>query len=174
MRVATYLLGACLALLGTVALAQSVTYDFDRAANFSKYKTYAWTRGTELTDELNHARAIRAIDAALVAKGLSRVEPGASPDVLVAYHASFEKNLEITGSAHGWGPFGLGGDRWGSATVQPVLIGTLVIDISDARTSAIVWRSLASSDIRATDKPATRDKKIAKAMEKMFLNYPPK
>ena len=55
-----------------------------------------------------------------------------------------------------------------------VLIGTLVVGISDARTSAIVWRSLASSDIRATDKPATRDKKIAKAMEKMFRNYPPK
>jgi hypothetical protein len=68
----------------------------------------------------------------------------------------------------------LGGDRFGSAMVQPVLIGTLVVDMSDARTSAIVWRSLASSDIRTTDKPATRDKKIAKAMEKMFRNYPPK
>ena len=174
MRVTTYLLGACLALLGTVALAQSVTYDFDRAANFSKYKTYAWTRGTELADALNHARVVRAIDAALVTKGLSRVAPGTSPDLLVAYHASFDRNLEITGSAHGWGPLDLGGDRWGSATVQPVLIGTLVVDMSDARTNAIVWRSLASSDIRATDKPATRDKKIAKAMEKMFRNYPPK
>jgi Domain of unknown function (DUF4136) len=174
MRVATYLLGACLALLGTVALPQSVTSDFDRAANFSKYKTYAWTRGTELADELNHARVVRAIDAALVAKGISRVEPGTSPDVLVAYHASFDKNLEITGSAQGWGPFGLGGDRWGSARVQPVLVGALVVDISDARTRAIVWRSLASSDIRPTDKPASRDKKIAKATEKMFKNYPPK
>jgi hypothetical protein len=174
MRVATYLIGACLALLGTVAVAQSVTYDFDHAANFSKYKTYAWTRGTELTDELNHARVVRAIDAALVAKGFSRVEPGASPDVLVAYYASFDKNLEITGSAHGWGPFGLGRDRWGSATVQPVLIRTLVVDMFDARTSAIVWRSLANSDIRATDKPATRDDKIAKALEKMFRYYPPK
>ena len=133
-----------------MALAQSVTYDYDRAASFSNYKTYAWTRGTELTDELNHARVVRAIDAALVAKGLARVEPSANPDVLVAYHASFDKNLEITGSAHGWGPFGLGGDRWGSARVQPVLVGTLVVDISDARTSAIVWRSLASSDIRPT------------------------
>lgn len=173
MRMLTCLTSACLTLIATLALAQSVTYDFDRTANFSKYKTYAWTRGTELTDELNHARVVRAIDAALVAKGLTRVEPGASPDALVAYHASFEKNLEITGSAHGWGPLGLGGDRWGSATVQPVLVGTLVVDISDARTNAIVWRSLASSDIRPTDKPETRDKKVAKATEKMFRNYPP-
>ena len=173
MRMATYLTSVCLTLIGTIALAQSVTYDHDRAVNFSRFKTYAWTRGTELTDQLNHARVVRAIEAALVAKGLARVEPSASPDVLVAYHARFDKNLEITGSAHGSGPFGLGGDRWGSARVQPVLVGMLVVDISDARTSALVWRSLASSDIRPNDKPETREKKIRKATEKMFKNYPP-
>ena len=53
------------------------------------------------------------------------------------------------------------------------MVGTLVVDISDARTNTIVWRSLASSDIRPTDKPESRDKKIAKATEKMFKNYPP-
>ena len=173
MRIATFATCVWLTLLGTMALAQSVTYDYDRTATFSSYRTYAWTRGTELTDELNHARVVRAIDAALVAKGLARVDPSATPDVVVAYHASFERNLEISGSAHGWGPFGLGGDRTGSARVEPIVVGTLVVDISDARTKAIVWRSLASSDIRPTDKPETRDKKIAKATEKMFKNYPP-
>ena len=172
MRIATFATTLGLAVLGTIALAQSVTYDYDRAANFSTYKTYAWTRGTELTDELNHARVVRGVDSRLVAKGLTRVEPSANPDVLVAYHASFEKNLEVSGSTHGSGPFGLG-DRLGSARVQAVLVGTLVVDIADARTGAIVWRSLASSDIRPTDKPESRDKKIAKATEKMFRNYPP-
>jgi hypothetical protein len=173
MRLSTYLTSACLTLLAATALAQSVTYDYDRAANFSKYKTFAWARGTELPDELNHIRVVRAVGGALVAKGLTPVEPSATPDVLVAYHASFERNLEISGLSQGMGPFGLGGDRWGSARVQPVLVGTLVVDISDARTGAIVWRSLASSDIRPSDKPDSRDKKIAKAMEKMFKNYPP-
>jgi hypothetical protein len=173
MRMATYLTSVCLMLFATIALAQSVTYDYDRAATFSNYKTYAWTRGTELTDDLNHARVVRAIDAALTGKGLARVAPTANPDVLVAYHASFDRNLEITGSTHGWGPLGLGGDRSGSARVQPVLVGTLVVDISDGRTSALVWRSVASSDIRPNDKPKTREKKITKATEKMFKNYPP-
>lgn len=173
MRIATFATCVWLLLIGTMALAQSVTYDYDRTASFSNYKTYAWTRGTDLTDELNHARVVRAIDAALVAKGLARVEPSANPDVLVAYHASFEKNLEISGSAHGWGPFGLGGDRTGSARIEPIVVGTLVVDISDARRTAIVWRSLASSDIRPTDKPESRDKKIAKATDKMFKNFPP-
>jgi hypothetical protein len=74
----------------------------------------------------------------------------------------------------GWGPFGLGGDRLASARLEPVVIGTLVVDISDAQTGALVWRSLASSDIRPTDKPETREKKIATATQKMFRNYPPK
>ena len=174
MKIATLAASVCLTLLGTLALAQTVTYDYDRTAKFATFRTYAWTSGTELTDELNHARVVRAIDAVLAAKGLARVEPGAYPDVLVAYHASFDRNLEITGSTQGWGPLGLGGDRFGSARVQPVLVGTLVVDIADARTRAIVWRSLASSDIRPTDKPENRDKKIAKATEKMFKNYPPK
>jgi Domain of unknown function (DUF4136) len=174
MRIATFTTCVWLALLGTIALAQSVTYDYDRAVHFATYKTYAWAHGTELTDELNHARVVRALDAVLAAKGLARVEASANPDALVAYHASFDTNIEITGSTHGWGPVGLGADRWGSARVQPVLVGTLVVDISDARTKAIVWRSLASSDIRPTDKPQSRDKKIAKATEKMFKNYPPK
>ena len=174
MRIATFATCVWLTLLGPMAVAQNVTYDYDRAANFSNYKTYAWTRGTELADDLNHARVVRAIDGALVAKGLARVEPSAHPDVLVAYYASFDKNLEIMGSAHGLGPLDLGADRWGSARVQPVLVGTLVVDIADARTNAIVWRSVASSDIRPSDNPENRDKKIAKATEKMFKNYPPK
>ena len=174
MRIGTFAITTWLTLLGTTALAQTVTYDYDRAANFASYMTYAWTRGTELTDELNHTRVVRAIDAALVAKGLARVESIANPDVLIAYHASFEQDLEISGSTHGWGPFGLGGDRFGTARVQPLLVGMLVVEVSDARTSAIVFRSFANSDIRLTDKPESRDKKIAKAAKKMFQKYPPK
>ena len=62
----------------------------------------------------------------------------------------------------------------GARRALPILVGTLVVDISDARTNAIVWRSLASSDVSPTDKPENRDRKIAKATEKMFKNYPPK
>ncbi len=172
MRMPTCLASACLTLLASTALAQSLTCDSDRAVDFSKYKRYAWTRGTDVSDELNQARVVRAINAALVGKGLARVELSADPDVVVAYQASFD--LEVTGAVDGWGPLGTGGDRWGSARAQRVLVGTLVVEISDARTSALVWRSLASSDILPNDKPETRDKKITKSAEKMFKTYPPR
>ena len=174
MRTTVFAASAFLTLFGTMALAQSVTYDYDRGANFSAYKKYAWTRGTELPDQLSHARIVRSIDARFAEKGLARVEPGDSPDVLVAYHTAFDKNLRIDGFSSGFGPFGLGPDRYGSATVQPVLVGALLVDITDARTRALVWRGMASGDIKPNDKPEQRDKKMAKATEKMFKNYPPR
>ena len=173
MRLAKHVAAISLTLFGTLALARSVKYDYDRAANFSDYKTYAWTRGTESADELNHATIVRAVDAAFAAKGLAHVESSANPDVLVDYHASFDGNLRKIRPIHGWGPLNLGG-RWGSTRVQPVLVGTLVVDILDARKGAIVWRSRTSTDIRLSDKPESLDRKIAKATEKMFKNYPPR
>jgi Domain of unknown function (DUF4136) len=173
MRTAILAASTWLTLLGTIVLSQTVTFDYDRTAAFSAYKRYAWTRGTELPDELNHARIVRLVDAQLLEKGLTRVEPGDSPDVLVAYHTSFDQNLRIDGFATGWGPLGLGPDRFGSATVQKVLVGALVVDIIDASKRTLVWRGLASGDIKPGDKPEQRDKKLAKATEKMFRNYPP-
>jgi uncharacterized protein DUF4136 len=162
MRITIYLTSACLTLLGTIAAAQQVTYNFDHAANFSAYKTYAWSRGAESSDELDHPRVVQAIDAGLAAKGLTRVERDASPDVLVAYDAIFEVNQTVTGRY-----------LWGSARVESIVEATLVVDINDARTNALVWHSVASSDMASIDTPETRDKKIAKATQKMFKNYPP-
>jgi hypothetical protein len=173
MRIVTWLTSVWLTLFGAVAMTQSVSYDYDRSANFSKYVTYAWTRGTELQDQLNHARVVRAIDAALAARGMGRVDANGRPDALVAYHASFDTNLQIFGATYGLGPFGIGPDRWGSAMVQPVQVGTLVVDISDAATHAIVWRGRASSDVKPNDNAETREKKINKAAAKMFRNFPP-
>lgn len=174
MRIATCAVAGWLTLLGSVASAQTVTFDYDRTAAFSAYTRYAWTRGTELPDELNHARIVRSIDASLLQKKLVKVDPGDSPDVLVAYHASFDKNFRIDAFSTGWGPFGLGPDRSGSARLQEILVGTLVVDLTDARTRALVWRAMASGEIKPTDKPEQRDKKLAKATEKMFRNYPPR
>jgi hypothetical protein len=169
MRIATFFTTACLALVGTVVFAQSVTYDFDRSANFTRFKTYTWVRGTNLTDQLNHQRIMRAVDAQLAARGFSKVEAAANPDVLVAYHASFDKNLQI--NAFGSGPrVGL---RSGTATVEEIVVGTLAIDVMDAQSQNIVWRGIATQELDAKANPEKKEKGINKAAEKIFKNYPP-
>ena len=100
------------------------------------------------------------------------MESRANPDVLVAYHASLDKNLEITGSAHGSDPLVSAETGCGRRGFSRFWSERLSSTYSESRTGAIVWRSLASSDIRPTDKPESRDKKVAKATEKMFKHYP--
>ena len=168
MRIATFATIAGLALLGTIVCAQSVTYDFDRSANFTRFKNYTWVRGTNLSDQLNHQRIMRAVDAQLTARGFSRVETG-NTDVLVAYHASFDKNLQI--NAFGSGPrIGL---RSGTATVEEIVVGTLAIDMMDAQTKNIVWRGMATKELDAKASPEKKERNINKAAEKIFKNYPP-
>jgi hypothetical protein len=160
-------------LLSTIALAQSVTYDFDKATDFSKFRSYTWVRGTNLVDQLNHQRVVNAIDVQLSAKGLTKVETPGEPDLLVAYHASFDKDLQITGFSSGWGGYRFGGTRSGSARTEELLVGTLVVDVVNAQTKTIVWRGTASREIDVNAKPETRDKNINKAADKLFKNYPP-
>ena len=131
-------------------------------------------RGTPLDDELNHKRIVRAVDAQLAAKGLSMAAEGAAPDVLVAYHATFDKDLQINGFSSGFGPYRFGGMRTGSATVDEILIGTLAVDIVDAKAKSIVWRGQATKEIDVKANPQKREKNINKAAEKLFKNFPPK
>jgi len=166
-RTISTLVAAASLALSTPALAQSVSYDYDRSTDFSRLKTYAWVPGTNLKDELNHKRIMDAVDAQLRAKGFTRVEASGNPDVLVAYHASFSQNLEI----NGWG-----GYRWGpgarSARVEQVVVGTLVVDMVNARSKTIVWRGIASKELDPDASPEKRDKNINKAAEKLFKKYP--
>ena len=47
----------------------------------------------------------------------------------------------------------------------------MVIDIWDARTKELVWRGTATDTV--SDNPQKNEKKLKKAMEKLFKRYPP-
>ena len=59
-----------------------------------------------------------------------KVAASANPDMLVAYHASFDKEIEINATSTGWGPLRLGVGT-GSARATQVVVGTLVLDMMD-------------------------------------------
>jgi hypothetical protein len=165
----TMVSSAGLALLATTGVAQSVSYDYDRSADFSKLKTYAWIEGTGLSDDLNHKRIVGALDAQMEAKGFTRVEPGAHPDVLLAYHADFNKNLEINGFSTGVAAY-----RWGrSARVEEIVVGRLTVVMLSGENRDLLWRGIATRELDVDASPEKRDKNIGKAAEKLFKNYPP-
>ena len=168
-RLTSLVRAAAVLCLGTVAVAQQVSVDFDRSADFSKFKTYAWADGTPVQDDLNHKRIVRAIEEQLTIKGMAKA--ASDPDVLVAYHASFDRDLQITGFGSGWF---YGAGRSMSARAQEIVVGTLVVDLMDASTRSIVWRGMAASDLNPAASAETRDKNVTRAVAKLFKNYPPK
>lgn len=162
-------------------LAQKVTYDYNKSANFASFKTYAQKDGTKVGQPLIDERIANAIDAELAAKGFTKVAD--NPDVFVVYHMAFDKEKDIStfssGYGGGYGAYGWGwGGGWGgttsTTTVRDILKGTLVIDMADAKASQLVWRGIGTKEVDTDAKPEKRDKSIAKAVNKIFKNYPPK
>ena len=162
-----------LALASATASAQKVTYDYDKATDFTKVRTYAWVHSREeVQDELNHKRIVAAVDSQLSAKGLTKVREGGMADVLVAYGVGLDRNLEIEGSSSNWGGPLYRGNRTGSARTQQVVTGTLVVAMADPETKSVIWRGVASKDLDENASPEKRDKNLNKAAEKMFEHYP--
>jgi hypothetical protein len=163
----------------TLAMAQKVSYDFDKSANFSSFSTYALKDGTKVGQPLIDDRITAAIDAALAAKGLKKSD---TPDVFVVYHVAFDKSKDIStyssGYGGGYGPYGWGwgGGMGGMTTTQvrDILTGTLVIDLADAKKGQMVWRGMGVKEVDTQAKPEKRDKSITNAVNKIFKNYPPK
>jgi hypothetical protein len=173
---------ATIALLVAPALlvAQKTSYDYEKTANFAGFKTYAHKQGTPVGQSLIDDRIVTAIDTQLAAKGLTRAV--SDPDLFVVYHMAFDKEKDISTYSSGTGGYGAYGWGWGggwaggttTTQVRDILIGTLVIDLADARKGQLVWRGMGVKEVDTQAKPEKRDSSINKAVEKMFKNYPPK
>ena len=172
---------AALLLVPAVAMAQKVTYDFNKSANFAAYKTYTQKEGTKVGQPLIDDRIVAAIDTELAAKGFTKTE--SNPDVFVVYHVAFDKQKDISTYSSGYGG-GYGGYGWrygggwagGTSTTQvrDILVGTLVIDLADAKKGELAWRGMGVKEVDTQAKPEKRDKSISNAVNKIFKNYPPK
>lgn len=80
----TFLLFAIL--VPVTLLAQQVNIDFDKEADFTKYRTYAYQVCRRVENPLVDKRIVRELESRIVMEGLIRAE--ADPDVNVTYHSS--------------------------------------------------------------------------------------
>ena len=172
-------LALMIAALPAIAAAQKTTYDYDKSATFGAFRTYAFKEGTPTKNELIDKRIVAAIESQLAAKGFVRNDT--APDVFVVFHIAFDEEKDISSYSTGpmYGGYGYGwGGGWGSTStdvrVREILIGTLAIDLIDAKKQQVAWRGLGTKEINTNAKPEKRDKNITKAVEKIFKKYPPK
>ena len=169
-------LAAALSFIGATAFAQDVKTDFDKDANFAAIKTFSVKIGTSWNNQISEKRVTDEIAETLTAKGWQRVE--ANPDALVLLHGATEKQKSLNTfysggyggyGYRGWG--GMGGMGTATTTTSEYLVGTLVVDIFDAKSKALIFRGTASDEI--SDKPEKNVKKLDKASNKMFKDFPP-
>ncbi len=159
---------------------RKVNIDYDRAADFSKYKTFAWHEADNSLaqeDPLSHDRIMAAVDRQLGAKGFQKVD--SNPEVYVTYHGEEKEQttLDTTHMGYGyaddwyWDGGGMGGMGSSTTTVRSYQVGTLIVDLWDAQTKKLIWRGVGSDTL--SDNPQNNAQKIDKVTEDMFKRYPP-
>ena len=160
-----------------------VATDYDKNANFTNYKTFAFFKTgidkAEISD-LDKRRILRAIESELLAKGFTKSE---TPDLLISLFTKSNQRVDVYNNTWGngawgwggWGPWGGFGPGWGWGYNQPSVStsteGTLYIDLIDANKKELVWQGMGTGYLsRNMDKKEERIKEfVAKIMEK----YPP-
>jgi len=167
---------ACLLLLSLAVSiqAQKVSVGFDRAADFSKFKTYNWGKGSPAKNPQIDQEIIANIEQQLTLKGLTRTTGNA--DVNISYSAAVTTGFdEATVAKPGtWGP------RAGSSNqVWQIKKGALLITMKGGNNEEL-WRATAIDTLsQDANADVTKDmdkarKKVRQAVEKMFKYYPPK
>ena len=157
-------------LFATASFAQQVKTDYDRSTDFNQYKTYSWEK-VQTEDPLWVGRIKEAVNAALAAKGLTPVESGGDIAIVAMEMTKNQRTLNTFYDGFG------GGWRWGggfgnaTTTVDNYKVGTLVVDLFDAKTKNVVWRGSSSDTL--SDKSDKNIKNLDKGVQKMFEHYPP-
>lgn len=161
-------------ILAGIAYAQDTKIDYDHAFDFKTLKTFAVKLGTSWGNPLSEKRVIDEVSKGIQRKGW--VQAGEdSADALVMIHGATEDKKELSTFYSGYGGWGWGG--WGGGmstahtTTHEYTVGTLVVDIFDAKSKQLVFRGIAADEL--SGKPEKNQKKIKKAVEKLFKKFPP-
>jgi hypothetical protein len=162
-----------------------VDHDYDPSANFASLQTWAWlphagrSGDPRLDNALLDSRIRAAVESELAAKGYARASSG-KPDFQVTYHLSVEGKLAVDTVYRDYPPgsYGRVGYRrggWGytETRVREYDEGTLLIDVLQAESGALLWRGSGVATVREESTPEKRTKRINTAVEKILERFPP-
>lgn len=155
--------------MASAALGQNVTVDYDRAFDFGTVKTFAVKVATDWGNPLGEKRALAEFEQAFAAKGW-RLVPEGEADALVLLHGATESKRSLdtfyTGGGYRFGGFGSS-----TTQVREYTVGTLVVDVYEAKGKTLIWRGTATDELR--EKSEKREKQLAKASDKLLKDFPP-
>jgi len=183
----SFVLSVVTLLLAASSVAQDVRYNFDKNADFSKFKTYKWVpiKDADKVNDLVDKQIKDALDAELATKGLTKVE-GDDANLYIGYQPAIGQEKQFNSYSTGYGGAGYGyGPGWGggwyggmgttttTGSTSTIYKGQLDLDMYDSAAHDIVWRGVVSKTIDPKAKPEKQQKNLAKAVKKLLKNYPP-
>jgi hypothetical protein len=157
------------------------------AQTAAAYRTYAWLP-TKARDESHNNPFVegqlkQAVERDLTAKGYRKVARNDNPDFLIGWHVTTQEKTQVEAInpywGYGWGPAfgppGAYGGAWGpgGTYVTEYEQGTLILDVVDAKSNALVWRGTAKANLGANPTGEDAQKKINQATDKILAKFPP-
>ena len=171
---AVFVLMGMMVLFAIKSSAGQVKTDYDRNANFGQYKTYSWEQ-VKTKDVLYVDRIKSAVNTALAAKGWTQVDSGSDVCIIALGMTREQQTLDTFydgfGGGWGWRRFGGGGFGEATTTTETYEVGTLVIDLFDAKTKQLVWRGSTSDTLSNNSDKNIHN--LDRDVEKMFKQFPP-
>ena len=163
---------AWLSLVLLCGCAPNIAVDYDKSADFSRYRTYGWGKGTPAKTPGLDPQIVNAIDGQLARKGLTKTD--GDPDLMVTYHAATHEEIDYNEAAYGSGYGPAYGSPISVSSDEPVIVkvGTVVVDMYDTKNKRNVWHGVGSDLVR--DDPGKVSERIQRGAAKMFENFPPR
>jgi len=167
MKTSVALSAMLVCIASTIAIGQQVSVNYNHSQSFTQYRTYAWgsDNTNRVRDSILAQVAIQNIDTALQGKGLQMVKADQNPDVLVTASGGMKEQTSYSA----WGMRGIGGGM-GGITPEQNVIGTLIVDLYDAKTQSLVWRGIAQDTLN--NNGSKNQQTLQKAVTKMFKQWP--
>ncbi len=171
------------ALLAACTPTVHVSSDYDTGEDFSTLHNYRWVGGEDRAGgpplppflemaggerSLIKSRVTEAINRELKQKGYQFAGIGGA-DFLVEYHLVSRPGFNINTFDTGFGFL----DRSSTSRVNEYQVGTLIIDIIDARKRKLVWRATGQSRLDSSLNAEQRTEQINAAVSKMLQSFPP-
>ena len=153
-----------------------VRTDFDPAADFTTFRTYAFAGMTDLNqsgaldNSLIRKRLEAMVGQQLSSKGLRQVGLEEHPDLLVHHWVTVKDKQRVQSTGPMVGPYGRRG--YGEVTTYDYEEGTLIIDLVTPSKNELVWRGIIVSTL--ADSKEENMRMVNKAIAKAFEDYPPK
>jgi len=161
--------------------------DFDKNRDFAAYRTFTWKEPAlqyspddpRIKSDLTEQRIRAAVSEQLDQRGVRLAPAGGKGDVTVQAWLIVENRTDQVSTTYGgaWGGYWngyWGGPGYTETRNVDYKVGTVQVDLFDAKDGKLVWRGSAEQIVRNNQTtPVEREAAIRDTVAKILSQYPP-